>query len=75
MTAIRSCRGITLLEMMIVILLIAVLVAIIVPSLTESKNSANEASAIGSMKAIIAGQAQFREADREVDGHLDYATL
>ena len=60
--------------MMIVVLLIGIIAAIIIPKLTESKTSATETSAIATMKMVAGAQAQFREADRDQDSHLDYAT-
>ena len=66
-------RGITLIEMMIVVMLIAIIAAIIVPRLTESRMSANETSAISSLKAIATAQAQYRETDAEEDQVQDFA--
>ena len=66
-------RGITLLEMMIVVMLIAIIASILVPKLTESKTSANETSAIATLKVIMTAQVQFREGDDDMDSFQDYA--
>ncbi|MCZ6690010.1 MAG: prepilin-type N-terminal cleavage/methylation domain-containing protein [Planctomycetota bacterium] len=69
----NSVRGITLLEMMIVVMLIAIIASILVPKLTESKTSANETSAIATLRVIMTAQVQFREGDDDLDTFLDYA--
>ena len=70
----RTEGGITLIEMMIVVLLIGVIAAIAIPRLMESRMNANETSAVGTMKAIGTAQAQFRENDAEEDKVQDFAT-
>jgi type IV pilus assembly protein PilA len=56
---IRQALGFTLIELLIVVTLIGVIVAIAVPSLLRARMSGNEASAIGSMRAIIEGQSAY----------------
>ena len=70
----HNSKGVTLLEMMIVVLLISIIAAVVIPKLTESKTSANETSAIATLKVLATAQAQFREADRENDTYLDYSS-
>ena len=56
---IRQAHGFTLIELLIVVTLIGVIVAIAVPSLLRARMAGNEASAIGSMRAIIEGQSAY----------------
>jgi prepilin-type N-terminal cleavage/methylation domain-containing protein len=52
-------HGFTLIELLIVVTLIGVIVAIAVPGLLRARMAGNEASAIGSMRAIIDGQSAY----------------
>ncbi len=48
----KEARGFSLLELLIVVTVILIIAAIAIPSLLRSKMSANEASAVGSLRAI-----------------------
>jgi type IV pilus assembly protein PilA len=52
-------RGFTLVELLIVCLLIGILGALTAPYLIAAKSASNEASAIGSLRAINSAQAAF----------------
>jgi type IV pilus assembly protein PilA len=70
--------GFTLIELMIVVAIIAIIAAIAIPNLLRSRMSANEASAIGSMRTISSGEVMFQTAafvDADTDGVGDYGTL
>jgi prepilin-type N-terminal cleavage/methylation domain-containing protein len=71
----RLSGAFTLVELMIVIAIIAILAAMATPNLISARKAANEASAIGALKAVSSSQAIYREGDKERDGNLDYGML
>ena len=56
---IQDRKGFTLVELMIVVGVISIIAAIAVPGLLRARMSGNEASAIGSMRAIVSGEAAY----------------
>ena len=56
----RRPSGFTVLELLIVIGVIAIIASIAIPNYSSSKKSANEASAISSMRALTSAEENYR---------------
>ena len=60
----RSERGFTLVEIMIVVAIIALLAAIAIPNVLRGRTTANEAAAIGNLRALLSSLEMARSVNQ-----------
>src|SRR5436189_3312012 len=67
----KNQKGFSLVELLVVVIIIAIVAAIAIPNLLASRRSANEVSAISSLRTIHSAQATYQAT---TGGGVNYAT-
>src|SRR4051794_7047714 len=71
----RRQKGFSLIELLIVVAVILIIAAIAIPNLMRARMSANEASAVASMRSIFTAEAAYMAQGWSNPGAIGFSTL
>ena len=71
----KSQKGFSLVELLVVVIIIAIIAAIAIPNLLASRRAANEASAIASLRTIHSAQVTYQSTQGKGTDFGDFAAL
>src|SRR6476619_7532473 len=71
----KNQKGFSLVELLVVVIIIAIVAAIAIPNLLASRRSANEASAISSLRTIHSAEATYQATQGNNTNYGDLAAL
>jgi type IV pilus assembly protein PilA len=66
----KSQKGFSLVELLVVVIIIAIIAAIAIPNLLSSRRVANEAAAVSSLRTVHSAQATYQALNTPVYGSL-----
>ncbi len=72
------CRGLTLVELMVVVAVIGILAGLVVPGFVQGRVAANEGAVVGTLRAVSTGQFKFKTmglVDTNSNGGYEYGTM
>ena len=70
----KGSQSVTLVQAQLVHNIISIISQIAIPNLLRARASANQSSAISSLRTLVTAQSIYRESDKDADGDYDYST-